>query len=172
MDRSIHWAICRQTVAALSPRAHPRTGSAHMQIMSKLFNFLEARTHPIALCRSSSLGIGFCFLHKCFPCTGSFYDFFRWTWNSSWDLRNVLPEESWRVYCFLISSVLLSRRTYARADPLEDPSAAKIYGEMHNSFSHSAAKIQRILDRPNFDSNVNYFDCLHSVLRARNRYCL
>lgn len=46
-----------------------------MQIMSKLFNFLEARTHPIALCRSSSLGIGFCFLHKCFPCTGSFYDF-------------------------------------------------------------------------------------------------
>lgn len=110
MDRSIHWAICRQTVAALSPRAHPRTGSAHMQIMSKLFNFLEARTQPIALCRSSSLGFGFCFLHKCFPCTGSFYDFFRWTWNSSWDLRNVLPEESWRVYCFLISSVLLSRR--------------------------------------------------------------
>lgn len=115
MDRSIHWAICRQTVAALSPRAHPRTGSAHMQIMSKLFNFLEARTQPIALCRSSSLGIGFCFLHKCFPCTGSFYDFFRWTWNSSWTcvmfcLKS--PEEFivfWSVQFYCLAGLTLVR---------------------------------------------------------------
>jgi len=101
----IHWAICRQTVAALSPRAHLRTGSAHMQIMSKLFNFLEALTQPIAL----YVGIPdlVLFFAQVFPYHRKFLWFFLGKLGTVADLRNVL--KSWRLYCILIFSFIVKQ---------------------------------------------------------------